>query len=136
MKKQKSTTINLSQVSSSDDENAKPHKEDLKKYIKDSDDESSQEQITPKTSPQKPIKVKRLKTPPLQGSPINQPKKSISKESPQNFLAEGANFKKLQKKAKKLVLIHFSIPKEKISNTWLNTMTKRFTLVLPKLKIT
>ena len=102
MKKQKSSIINISEVSSSDDENAKPHKEELKKNIKDSDDESSQEQITPKSSPQKPIKVKRLKTPSLQDSPIIQPKKSISKELPQKYLAQEANFKKLQKKAKKL----------------------------------
>ena len=102
MKKQKSTTINISEVSSSDDENAKPHKEDLKKYIKDSDDESSQEQITPKSSPQKSIKVKRLKTPRLQDSPIIQSKKSISKESPQTYIVQGDKFKKLQKKAKKL----------------------------------
>ena len=75
MKKQKSTIINISEVSSSDDESqiAKPHKEELKKYIKVSDDESSQEQITAKSSPHKPIKVKRLKTPPLQDSPIIQP---------------------------------------------------------------
>ena len=102
MKKQKSTTINISEISSSVDENAKPHKEDLKKYIKVSDDESSQEQITPKSSPQKPIKVKRLKTPPLQDSPIINPKKSISKESPQKYIVQGDKFKKLQKKAKKL----------------------------------
>ena len=98
--------INISEISSSDDESqiAKPKidKEDLKKYIKDSDDESSQEQITPKSSPHKAIEVKRLKTTPLQDSPIIQPKKSISKESPQKYLAQGANFKKLQKKAKKL----------------------------------
>ena len=105
MKKQKSTIINISEVSSSDDESqAKPKidKEDLKKYIKDSDDESSQDQITPKSSPQKPTKVKRLKTPRLQDSPIIQPKKSISKESPKEYLVQGDNFKKLQKKAKKL----------------------------------
>ena len=61
MKKQKSTLINISEVSSSADESqAKPHKEDLKKYIKDSDDESSQEQITPKSSPQKPTKVSQF----------------------------------------------------------------------------
>ena len=105
MKKQKSTTINISEISSSDDESqiAKPKidKEELKKYIKDSDDESSQEQITPKSSPQKPIKVKRLKTP-LQDSPIIKPKKSISKEPLQKYLVQGTNFKKLQKKAKKL----------------------------------
>ena len=106
MKKQKSTTINISEVSSSDDESqiAKPKidKEELKKLIKDSDDESSQEQITPKSSPQKPTKVKRLKTPRLQDSPIIQPKKSISKDPPQKYLVQGADFKKLQKKAKKL----------------------------------
>ena len=61
----------------------------MKKYIKDSDDESS---------PQKPIKVKRLKTPP----PIIKTKKSISKEPTQKYLVQGVNFKKLQKKAKKL----------------------------------
>ena len=101
MKKQKSTTINISEISSLDDEFqiAKPHKEELKKYIKHSDDESSQEQITPKSSPQKPIKVKRLKSPPLQDSPIIKPKKSISKELPQKYLVQGSNFKKLQKKA-------------------------------------
>ena len=106
MKKQKSTIINISEISSSDDESqiAKPKidKEELKKHIKDSDDESSQEQITPKSSPQKPIKVKRLKIPPLQDSPIIQPEKSISKDPPQHYLVQGANFKNLQKKAKKL----------------------------------
>ena len=54
MKKQKSNTMNISEISSSDDEyQAKPKidKEDFKKYIKDSDDESSQEQITPKSYP-------------------------------------------------------------------------------------
>ena len=105
MKKQKFSTINISEVSSSDDESqakTKIDKEELKKYIKDSDDESSQEQITPKSSPQKPIKVKRLKTPPLQDSLIIQPKKLISKEPPQKYVVQGANFKKLQKKAKKL----------------------------------
>ena len=106
MKKQNLSTINISEVSSSDDESqiAKPKidKEELKKYLKDSDNESSQQQITPKISPQKPVKVKRLKTPPLQDSPIIKLKKSISKELPQNYLVQGDNFKKLQKKAKKL----------------------------------
>ena len=93
MKKQKSSLINISEISSSDDESqAKPHKEDFKKLIKDSDDESSQEQITPKSPPQKPIKVKRLKTLPVQ-DPIIQSKKSISKEPPKKYLAQGANFK-------------------------------------------
>ena len=87
MKKQKSSMINISEVSSSDDENSKPKidKEDIKKYLKTSDDESSQEQITPTSSPQKPIKVKRLKTSPLNHeSPVikmkkvNKPKKAIT----------------------------------------------------------
>ena len=55
MKKQKSSMINLSKFSSSEDESekAKPKidKEELKKYLKDSDEESSQDQITPKSSP-------------------------------------------------------------------------------------
>ena len=51
MKKQKSSTIVLSEFSSSDEESDKAtpkiDKEELRKYLKDSD-ESSQEQITPK----------------------------------------------------------------------------------------
>ena len=102
MKKQKSSTIVLSEFSSSDDESEKAtpkiDKEELRKYLKDSDEESSQEQITPK----RPKNVKRLKTPPLEDSPIIKPKKVISKDPPQNYLVQGDNFKKLQKKAKKL----------------------------------
>ena len=102
MKKQKSGIINLAEISSSDDESekAKPKidKEELKKYLKDSDDESYQEQITPK----RPKNVKRLKTPLLQDSPIIKPKKVISKDPLQNYLVQGDNFKKRQKKAKKL----------------------------------
>ena len=54
MKKLKPAMLNISEVSSSDDESqAKPKidKEELKQYIKDSDNESTQE-ITPKSSPQ------------------------------------------------------------------------------------
>ena len=107
MKKQKSSTIVLSEFSSSDDESEKAtqkiDKEELRKYLKNSDDEeSSQDQITPKTTPKRRKNVKRLKTPPIEGSPIIKPKKVISKDTPQNFLVQGDNFKKLQKKAKKL----------------------------------
>ena len=102
MKKQKSSTIVLSEFSSSDDESEKAtpkiDKEELRKYLKDSDEESSQDQITPK----RPKNVKRLKTPPIEDSPIIKPKKVISKDPPQNYLVQGDNFKKLQKKAKKL----------------------------------
>ena len=106
MKKQKSTQDKISEVLSSDDESqiAKPKidKEELKKLIKDSDDESSQEQITPKSSPQKSSKAKRLKSPRLQDLPKIQPNKSISQKITQTFLVQEDDFKKLQKKAKKL----------------------------------
>ena len=102
MKKQKSSTIVLSEFSSSDDETEKAmpkiDKEELRKYLKDSDEESSQDQFTPK----RPKNVKRLKTPPIEGSPINKPKKVISEDPSQKYLVQGDNFKKLQKKAKKL----------------------------------
>ena len=106
MKKQKSSIINLTEFSSSDDESekAKPKidKEELRKYLKDSDEESSQDQITPKTSPKRRKNVKRLKTPPIEDKPIIKTKKVISKDKSQNYLAQGDDFKKLQKKAKKL----------------------------------
>ena len=103
MKKQKSSTIVLSEFSSSYDESEKAtpkiDKEELRKYLKNSDDEeSSQDQITPK----RPKNVKRLKTPPIEAAPIIKPKKVISKDPSQNYLVQGDNFKKLQKKAKKL----------------------------------
>ena len=102
MKKQKSSIINLSEVSSSDDESekAKPKiEEEIRKYLQSSDDEeSSQKQITPK----RPKNVKRLKTPPKEDSPIIKPKKVISKDTSQKYPVQGENFKKLQKKAKKL----------------------------------
>ena len=102
MKKQKSSIINLTEISYSDDESEKAtpklDKEELRKYLKDSDEESSQDQITPK----RPRNVKRLKTPPIEDKPIIKSKKDISKTPPQNYLVQGDNFKKLQKKAKKL----------------------------------
>ena len=102
MKKQKSSTIVLSEFSSSDDETEKAmpkmDKEELRKYLQNSDDESSQEQFTPKRRKN----VKRLKTPPIEGSPIIKTKKVISNDPPQNYLVQGDDFKKLQKKAKKL----------------------------------
>ena len=96
MKKQKSTTINISD----DESQAKPKidNEELKKCIKDSDDESSQEQITPKSSPQKP-KVKRKKTSKLQHSSIIQPNKTISQKLSQKNLIQEDKFRKPRKKA-------------------------------------
>ena len=102
MKKQKSSSIiNLCEVPSSDDETEKAmpkmDKEELRKYLQNSDDKS-QEQVTPKRRKN----VKRLKTPPIEGSPIFKLKKVISKDTSKNFLAQGDDFKKLQKKVKKL----------------------------------
>ena len=100
MKKQKSSTIVLTQFSSSDDddetEKAMPKidKEESRKYLQNSDDESSQN----KTSPQKSKRVlHKIKT-----SSQDKPKKLIPKDTPQNYLVQGDDFKKLQKKAKKL----------------------------------
>ena len=103
MKRQKSSTVVLSEFSSSDDESEKAtpkiDKEESRKYLKNSEDEeSSQDQITPKGRKN----VKRLKTNPIEGTPIIKPKKVISKDPPQNYLVQGDNFKKLQKKARKL----------------------------------
>ena len=107
MKKQKSSTIVLTEFSSSDDESEKAmpkiDKEELRKYLKNSDDEeSSQDQITPKTTPKRRKNDKRLKTPPIEDSPIIKPKKLFQKDSSKNYLVQGENFKKLQKKAKRL----------------------------------
>ena len=120
MKKQKSSTIVLTEFSSSDDETKKAmpkmDKEELRKYLQNSDDESSQEQFTPEKMKknEKPEKnVKRLKTPPIEGSPIIKPKKAISKDPPQNYLVQGDNFKKLQKKAKKLGVSSLDYSKRK-----------------------
>ena len=98
MKKQKSSTIVLTEFSSSDDETEKAmpkiDKEELRKYLQNSDDESSQN----KTSPQKSKRVlHKIKT-----CSQDKPKKLIPKDNPQNYLVQGDDFKKLQKKAKKL----------------------------------
>ena len=117
MKKQKSSIINLTEISSSDDESEKAtskiDKEELRKYLKDSDEESSQEQITPK----RPKNVKRLKTPPIEGSPVIKPKKVISKDPPQNYLPQGDDFKSFRKRQRNMVLLLLIIPKENITNT-------------------
>ena len=69
-------------------------KEELRRYLQNSDDESQQN----KTSPQKSKRVlHKIKT-----SSQDKPKKVISKDNPQKYLVQGDDFKKLQKKAKKL----------------------------------
>ena len=99
MKKQKSSTIVLSEFSSSDDESEKAmpkiDKEELRKYLQNSDDDEESQQN--KTSPQKSKRVRhKIKT------SQDKPKKVISKDTSQNYLVQGDDFKKLQKKAKKL----------------------------------
>ena len=99
MKKQKSSTIVLTEFSSSDDESEKAmpkiDKEELRKYLQNSDEDESQQN---KTFPQKSKRVlHKIKT-----SSQNKPKKVISKDTPQNYLVQGDDFKKLKKKAKKL----------------------------------
>ena len=112
MKKQKCSTIVLTEFSSSDDENnenekamPKIDKEELRKYLQNSDDESSQN----KTSPQKSKRVlRKIKT-----SPQDKPKKLIPRDLSQNYLAQGEDFKKLQKKAKKLGAVSLEYSKRK-----------------------
>ena len=92
--------IFISKDLSSDEDEAKPKidKEELKKYIKDSDDESTEEYITPKSSPQKP-KAKRKKIPKITHSPMVQPNKTISQKITQKNLIPESEFRKLRKKA-------------------------------------
>ena len=94
MKKQKPAILNISEVSSSDDESqAKPkiNKEELKKYIKDSDDESTQECIIPK--------VKRKKILKKIVSPVAKSNKTISQKITQKNLIPESELRKLRKKA-------------------------------------
>ena len=103
MKKQKSSIIVLSCSESSEDETekAKPkiNKDELRKYLQNSDEEDS----SPKTSPKKTKKlVKKRKTSSHVNENQDKPKKLIQKDSPQKYLLQGDDFKRLQKKAKKL----------------------------------
>ena len=110
MKKQKSSIIVLSCSESSGDESekAKPKidKEELRKYLQNSDEE---DEFPQKTSPKKSKKfVKKRKTSSLNNThqdksseEIKKQKKPIQKDSPPNYLLKGDDFKRLQK-AKKL----------------------------------
>ena len=101
MKKEKS--------SGDESEKAMPKidKEELRKYLQNSDEES---ESVKKTSPKKSKKlVKKRKTSShtnvdqdKSSEEIKKPKKPIQKDSPQKYLLKGDDFKRLQKKAKKL----------------------------------
>ena len=110
MKKRKSSIIVLSCSESSGDESekAKPRidKEELRKYLQNSDDE---DKTIKKTSPKKTKKViKKRKTSShnvdqdKSSEEIKKSKKSTQKDSPQKYLLKGDDFKRLQKKANKL----------------------------------
>ena len=104
MKKQKSSIIVLSCSESSEDETekAKPKidKEELRKYLQNSDEEDSS---PPKTFPKKTKKLlHKRKTSSSNTTLQDKPKKLISKDTPENYLVQVDDFKKLQKKAKKL----------------------------------
>ena len=108
MKKQKSSIIVLSCSESSDDESEKAmpkiDKEELRKYLQNSDEEDESPQ---KTSPKKSKKhVKKRKTSSsntiLQDKPTKKQIIPIQKDSPQKYLLQGDDFKKRQKKATKL----------------------------------
>ena len=110
MKKEKSSIIVLSCSESSGDETekAKPKidKEELRKYLQNSDEEDESPQ---KTSPKKSKKpFKKRKTSSHNNVDQDKPsetnkktKKPIQKDSPQKYLLKGDDFKRLQKKAKK-----------------------------------
>ena len=104
MKKQKSSIIVLSSPESSADESEKAmpkiDKEELRKYLQNSDEE---DESSPKTFPKKSKKfVNKTKTSSINKENQDKPSKLISKDSSQNYLVQGDDFKKLQKKAKKL----------------------------------
>ena len=111
MKKQKSSIIVLSCTESSCDESekAKPKidKEELRKYLQNSDEEN---ESVKKTSPKKSKKiVKKRKTfsnnnvdQDESSETIEKTKKSPQKDSPKKTFLKGDDFKRLQKKAKKL----------------------------------
>ena len=111
MKKQKPSIIVLSCSESSDDESekAKPKidKEELRKYLQKSDEEHESPQ---KNFPKKSKKlVKKRKTSSHNDVDQDKPNKSyekpnkpIQKDSSQKYLLKGDDFKRLQKKAKKL----------------------------------
>ena len=136
MKKQKQKLVlNISEVSSSDDESqAKPHKEDLKKYIKGSDDESIQE-ITPKSPPQKP-KAKRKKKLTKPNSPTTFTNKTISQKISQKNLIPESELRKLRKKAKTLGADSLDYSRRKNYKYVVEYNDKRFILVQPILMIT
>ena len=114
-------------------------KEELRKYLQNSDEEDESPQ---KTSPKKTKKVIKKRKTSSHNNVVqdesseeiknqrNPSKKTLRKNISSKVMIS-KDFKKRQKNLAPHLLI---IPKEKTTNTWLNTTTKRFTSVLPTLK--
>ena len=126
MKKEKSSIIVLSCSESSGDESEKAmpkiDKEELRKYLQNSDEE---DESVKKTSPKRSKKlVKKRKTSShanvdqdKSSEEIKKTKKTFQKDSPPKYLLKGGDFKRLQKRQRNLAPHRVIILKEKITNT-------------------
>ena len=108
VEKKKSFIIDLSSSESSSDEFEKENTEELKKYLQTDEDGETIE----KTSPKKSKKViKKRKT--SSGNSDDQDKSSKEDKKPKKTLLKGDDFKRLQKKAKKLGATYLDYSKRK-----------------------
>ena len=83
----------------SDKAKSKIDKEELRKYLQNSDEEDSS---PPKTSPKKSKKLVKKRITSYNNTNLHdKPIKPNQKDSPQKYLVQGDDLKKLQKKAKK-----------------------------------
>ena len=101
-KSPKIIVLSCSESSGDESEKAKSKidKEELRKYLQNSDEE---DESVKKTSPKKSKKlVKKRKTSSGISDDQDKPKKPIQKDSSLKYLLQGDDFKRLQKKAKKL----------------------------------
>ena len=126
--------IDLSSSEPSGDESDKEISVDntaeLKKYLL-TDDEEIIKKIPPRKQKSLSRKEKLLLAIMLiKKNQRNPPKKTHPRKNSSKVMIS-KDFKKRQKNLAQLLLI---IPKEKITNTWLNTTAKRFTSVLSTLK--
>ena len=111
MKKEKSPIIVPSCSESLGDESEKAipkiDKEELRKYLQNGDEENESDKKTSTKKSKKLVKKKKTSShtnvdKDKSSEEIKKPKKSIKKDSPKKTLLKGDDFKRLQKKAKKL----------------------------------
>ena len=103
----------FSESSGDESEKAKPkiEKEELRKYLQNSDEEDSS---PPKTSPKKSKKLTKKRKTSYNNTNLHDKRiKPNQKDSPQKYLVQGDDFKKLQKKAKKLGALSLDISQRK-----------------------